>query len=350
LTSIDSTLSTINLPSENIRIKIDFPFKKVSDEPFVVAGYASIEQIDKQYELIKTGVLKEAWDRCYQDGRIRTHLMHTGITVGDIIPEFTEKNGTKHTTGVDDVGLYIVSTVWDNTQKALETRDLIMRGVLRGYSIGGEVAGPKDIICNGDFCYANLSKLDLHEISYVDKPANPDSVFRLLKRDDEEVMSMELPDFIRINKELILKPIPKPITGESQDDYIPRCHSAIADEYKDRDQRNAICFNTWRESKKNDHSLLSYLLMMIPELPEDIRKCETCLVDEYDIFLIKRHPKKKNPKDECEEEEKKEKSLELHAGAVQSDDRVNIDRKETDSASDLNKRESKKIKIKVVVK
>lgn len=42
-------------------------------------------------------------------------------------------------------------------------------------------------------------------------------------------------------------PIPKPKKGESRDDFISRCHSAMADEFPDEDQRNAVCFDAWRE-------------------------------------------------------------------------------------------------------
>ena len=44
-------------------------------------------------------------------------------------------------------------------------------------------------------------------------------------------------------------PVPKPHSGESQDDFIGRCMSALADSDPDRpnDQRLAMCFNAWRE-------------------------------------------------------------------------------------------------------
>lgn len=47
-------------------------------------------------------------------------------------------------------------------------------------------------------------------------------------------------------------PIPKPHAGESQDDYIGRCMSAIGDEYDDKNQAVAICHQTWRDRNRKD--------------------------------------------------------------------------------------------------
>lgn len=45
-------------------------------------------------------------------------------------------------------------------------------------------------------------------------------------------------------------PIPKIKSGETEKDYIPRCMRAQEGEDKDQDQKLAICFDTFRESKK----------------------------------------------------------------------------------------------------
>src|SRR5262245_44347605 len=45
-------------------------------------------------------------------------------------------------------------------------------------------------------------------------------------------------------------PIPTPHAGESQDDFVSRCSSALADEYPDEKQRAAICYGAWRDRDK----------------------------------------------------------------------------------------------------
>jgi hypothetical protein len=44
-------------------------------------------------------------------------------------------------------------------------------------------------------------------------------------------------------------PLPTPHDGEAQDAFISRCHEALAGEFPETDQRNAVCFKQWRESK-----------------------------------------------------------------------------------------------------
>ena len=46
-------------------------------------------------------------------------------------------------------------------------------------------------------------------------------------------------------------PVPKPVSGESEDDFISRCMSALdkTDPERPQEQRLAMCFNTWRQSR-----------------------------------------------------------------------------------------------------
>lgn len=49
-------------------------------------------------------------------------------------------------------------------------------------------------------------------------------------------------------------PIPKPIKGEQQSKYISRCISAIVGEYESNKQAAAVCFTTWRRSKRKNRN------------------------------------------------------------------------------------------------
>jgi hypothetical protein len=44
-------------------------------------------------------------------------------------------------------------------------------------------------------------------------------------------------------------PIPQPISGERQSQFVQRCYKAIKNEYKPA-QGLGICYSTWREGKK----------------------------------------------------------------------------------------------------
>jgi len=45
------------------------------------------------------------------------------------------------------------------------------------------------------------------------------------------------------------KPLPKPGSGESEEEFIARCNEVLADEYPEADQRNAVCYTQWRENR-----------------------------------------------------------------------------------------------------
>jgi DNA-binding Xre family transcriptional regulator len=44
-------------------------------------------------------------------------------------------------------------------------------------------------------------------------------------------------------------PLPKPTKDEEKKDFLERCHSALADEFKDDKQRHAVCEEQWRKKK-----------------------------------------------------------------------------------------------------
>lgn len=50
-------------------------------------------------------------------------------------------------------------------------------------------------------------------------------------------------------------PIPKVKENEKQEEYISRCMNAIGDEYKDKKQALAICFDAWREKNNKDFNI-----------------------------------------------------------------------------------------------
>lgn len=47
-------------------------------------------------------------------------------------------------------------------------------------------------------------------------------------------------------------PIPKPQPGQKEDEFIGTCMEAIGGEYDDKDQALAVCYATWKESKKKE--------------------------------------------------------------------------------------------------
>ncbi len=150
----------------------------------IVAGYASVEVVDKQGDVITKEALKDAFRKFMENPSYRNvQLAHSNIQVGDVVPNYTDNEGRLWKSEVDDVGMFVVVKLRDDIEKAKEVSAEIRKGVLRGFSIGGQAfkrvrkSDPK----RGD--YQEISKLELHEITICEKGINPEATFSILKED-----------------------------------------------------------------------------------------------------------------------------------------------------------------------
>ena len=155
-----------------------------ADNDLVIAGYASVEMVDKQGDLITRGALKNAFgDFMKADGYRNVQLAHSNIQVGSVIPSYTDSDGRVWKSGVDDAGMFVVIKLRDDIEKAREVAKEIRKGALRGFSIGGQAFKRmrKSDQQHGD--YTEISKLELHEVTICEKGINPEATFRILKED-----------------------------------------------------------------------------------------------------------------------------------------------------------------------
>ena len=155
-----------------------------ADNDLVIAGYASVEMVDKQGDLITRGALKDAFgDFMKADGFRNVQLAHSNIQVGSVIPSYTDSDGRVWKSGVDDAGMFVVIQLRDDIEKAREVANEIRKGALRGFSIGGQAFKRmrKSDAQHGD--YTEISKLELHEVTICEKGINPEATFRILKED-----------------------------------------------------------------------------------------------------------------------------------------------------------------------
>lgn len=135
----------------------------------MVYGYATTESIDSQGEIVSKEAIKKAWDDYMKFGNVRE--MHQPSAVG-VTKEYQH----------DDTGTWIgVFVVDDRAWK------FVKEGVYKAFSIGGRVLEKSD---------NKITELVLSEISLVDRPANPDAIFEVVKMDGSAVDAM-----INIKKE-----------------------------------------------------------------------------------------------------------------------------------------------------
>jgi hypothetical protein len=138
------------------------------DGYLLVEGIASSETVDSDSEVVTAEAMKAALPDYMRGSGGPLREMHQPIAAGIVIAATVR----------DDGSTFIKARVVDAAAIAK-----IDAGVLRGFSIGGKALArdPND--------RHRIVKLRLSEISVVDRPSNPDSVFKVWSgdtRDDDE--------------------------------------------------------------------------------------------------------------------------------------------------------------------
>jgi phage head maturation protease len=151
-------------------LKLFIPFEKKDNDERIVAGYATTEALDSQGEVVKLAAIEQALPDYMKFGNIRE--MHQFSAVGKAIQ--AKVDGSKK-------GLYLVAKVIDDM-----AWKKVKEGVYNGFSIGGRILKK---INN------SIEQLTLSEISLVDRPANPEAIFSLVKLSDgKAVKSEDMPE------------------------------------------------------------------------------------------------------------------------------------------------------------
>ena len=153
-------------------------------DDLIVAGYASVEMVDKQGDLITRAALKDAFGGFMKaEGFRNVQLAHSNIQVGTVIPSYTDSSGRLWKSEVDDTGMFVVIKLRGDIEKAREVASEIRKGNLRSFSIGGQAFERvnKSDQTRGD--YREIRRMELHEVTICEKGINPEAQFRILKED-----------------------------------------------------------------------------------------------------------------------------------------------------------------------
>ena len=159
-------------------------FTILKSDELMIGGYASIEIVDKQNDLITLKALNEAVSKYMENPKFRNVMTnHSNVQVGEVVKSYRDKSGRLWKTEVDDVGFFVVIKLRDDIEKAKEINRGIRKGSLRSFSIGGQALEKvkKNHQELGD--YNEISKLELHEVTICEKGINPEARFDILKQD-----------------------------------------------------------------------------------------------------------------------------------------------------------------------
>ena len=169
-----------------IRQESSSDFTILKSDNLVIGGYASIEIVDKQNDLITLEALEKAVQDFMSEKSYRNVMSnHSNVQVGEVIEQYRDSNGSLHKTGVDGVGFYVVIKMRDDIEKAKEISRSIRKGTLRSFSIGGQAISKKQRTSDEFGEYNEIDRLELHEVTICEKGINPEAKFDILKMEDK---------------------------------------------------------------------------------------------------------------------------------------------------------------------
>lgn len=158
-----SKFAKSTLTVDGNHVQMSMPFTKVDKDKRLVSGWATLDNLDTQGDIVLAEASKKAFARAR--GNIRE--MHQPIAVGKIV-DFREKEYFDD--GEFYRGIFVTAYV---SKGAEDTWEKVLDGTLTGFSIGGEIIeASNEFVKDANRSVRFIHEYDLTELSLVDNPAN----------------------------------------------------------------------------------------------------------------------------------------------------------------------------------
>jgi hypothetical protein len=159
------TIAKVHWDTEGENVRLSMPFSKVDKERRIVSGFATLDNVDRQSDIVTAEASMKAFSKFR--GNIRE--MHQPLAVGKMVSfkedKYFDPESKKFYSGVY-VSAYVSKGAQDTWEKVLD-------GTLSGFSIGGRMNKYEDAYdSNVDKQIRIIKEYDLMELSLVDTPAN----------------------------------------------------------------------------------------------------------------------------------------------------------------------------------
>jgi hypothetical protein len=146
-------------------VRLSMPIGKIDKERRIVSGFATLDNVDKQGDVVDTSASLNA----FKNFRGNLREMHQPSAVGKIV-SFKEDKFFDPGTKKFYSGVYVSAYVSKGAQDAWEK---VLDGTYSGFSIGGNIKKFDDEIDKSTESPVRIIKeYELHELSLVDNPAN----------------------------------------------------------------------------------------------------------------------------------------------------------------------------------
>jgi len=159
------TISKAHWDTEGENVRLSMPFSKVDEERRIVSGFATLDNVDKQNDI----VTPEASMKAFEKFRGNIREMHQPKAVGKMV-SFKEDKYFDPESKKFYAGVYVSTYI---SKGAQDTWEKVLDGTLSGFSIGGRMNKWDDAFDEKmDATIRIIKDYDLIELSLVDTPAN----------------------------------------------------------------------------------------------------------------------------------------------------------------------------------
>ena len=159
------TIAKAHWDSEGENVRLSMPFSKVDKERRIVSGFATLDNVDRQKDIVTA----EASVKAFSKFRGNIREMHQPLAVGKMVA-FKEDKYFDPETKKFYSGVYVSAYV---SKGAQDTWEKVLDGTLSGFSIGGRMNKWDDAYDEKmDSSIRIIKEYDLVELSLVDTPAN----------------------------------------------------------------------------------------------------------------------------------------------------------------------------------
>ena len=171
-------------------IRLSMPLMKVDIEKRMVHGFATLDNLDKQDDI----VTKEASVGAFNRFRGNIREQHDPKKAVGRIVGFKEDNLFDQETAKSYNGVFVSAYI---SKGAEDTWQKVLDGTLSGFSIGGVINEAEEGFTEkSEVPIRIVTEYDLSELSLVDSPANELANVVSIEKNDAGVMTVETPQVI----------------------------------------------------------------------------------------------------------------------------------------------------------
>ena len=178
-------IAKAHFETDGDNVRLGMPFAKVDKERRIVSGFATLDNIDKQNDI----VTPEASLKAFEKFRGNIREMHQPIAVGKMVAFKQDKYFDPDTKKFYS-GVYVSTYISKGAQDAWEK---VLDGTYSGFSIGGRMNKWEDAYDEGMSKAIRIIKdYDLLELSLVDTPANQFASILSVEKNGSNIVDVEI--------------------------------------------------------------------------------------------------------------------------------------------------------------